>query len=776
MVTVLLALLIAATPASPTPPPQPSGGSQSQVTKDLAQAQAQALIGHNELHLGRLSDAQANCDSALKLDPANETAKDCLNWVALMLIDQDLNSADAKLLSNEKSAAITIASKWTRDGAPDDRRIRAWNILTRSRSLSLRERYVAIVPLWLRELIVTAVILAGSALLLLIVRKMWREWKRAEWYGRTNWSMLPLKELPAADSQTGIATDAILDALSRLGHELQRELWQPKLLLLRPTPPANYEPAIITDFLSQSLNPVALAPGADDLQFEWKLHDIQLDQAVQNLQIKTTAGIDIGSVARLMRSIFNWINAGAPTISGVAQTDPNKGVSIHLAARGGRITSVAVTASTDFAPGTDPTLLSAERVALKFLFRMHYPGMTNDQIDGYSALRQGACQFSQYSGTVPGAGDDAKTRTSSLAHAAFNLGFFRASIPPHCAPVSTSAECTSIAITDDNRQAILLAEGVAHALVGADQDRLSAIDCFRQLEDWPGSPETEILRQQATYNEAIVWRQMGSPKRCVLMLTELLGETAPDLESGKDESSLTELTESQKAELPDPVRFPVRLARLSAFATYDRDEWRVLPPSRAKLLIDDAEKLVLDLDAICHQSGISPHDCRLAKYMYVEALRAIGHVELLRVITGPAANLYEGNRPTGLKKATLADEASAALHRAVGWMRTSEQLAPSCDLFCDLAEAYLLLKDFAKAEGYARHATLESNPYYERAYYIATESFFLQSTDDAKALAKKYAEDFKGTVKLDEFKLVRADLGIQESTPANSSPQTSTQA
>jgi hypothetical protein len=121
----------------------------SQEARD--QAQAMATIGHNELHLARLSDAEANCDSALKLDPANETAKDCLNWVALMLIDQDLNNADTKLLSGERPSAIALASKWARAGTGTERRERAWAILNKARSETLHDRHISIVPAWLRD-------------------------------------------------------------------------------------------------------------------------------------------------------------------------------------------------------------------------------------------------------------------------------------------------------------------------------------------------------------------------------------------------------------------------------------------------------------------------------------------------------------------------------------------------------------------------------------------------------------------------------------------------
>jgi tetratricopeptide (TPR) repeat protein len=729
------------------------------------QAETQAIIGHNQLHLGRLSDAQANCDASLKLDPSNDIARDCLDWVAVMLIDQDLNNAEAKLLSGDNREATILASKYINGGASSKQRERAWNIISRSRSKSFRDKYVAVVPVWLREFFLTLVFIVGLCLMLLTARKILQRWERGKWYGvlgKTKWSMLPLKELPGPDLGTGIATDELLDALARVGHELTRDTWQPKLLLLKPTPPANYEPALITDFLSAEMNPLVLVPAAGDLRLEWQLHQIQLDQAVQNLQLKTATGIDIGSVARFLRSIVDWMNAGAPRISGVAQTSADNSVSIHLAASGGPTQLVAVTASTSAAPGIDPTHLSAERAALKFLFRMRYPFMTNDEIDGFSALRQGACQFAQFAGTVPGTGNDAQSRRSILAKAAFNFGFFRASIPPRCGPTPPSKRCVSLNLTDDIRQAILLAEGVTHALIGGESDQMLAIDCFRQLEDWPGSTKTVALRQQATYNEAVVWRQWGAPGRCVLMLTELLGERAPDTVEAKNDEVIG--MQSSKP-LPDAIRFPVRLARLAAFATYSRDQWQALPSLRSQLLIDDAKELINDLcSLLAKPKDISAHDYRFLNYMHVEALRGIGHVELLRVITGPASTLYEDNRPIGLKKGSASNEAREGLHRAINWMLKCEQVAPTCDLFCDLAEAYLLLKDFTRAQGYARHATLESNPsnpYYERAYYIAAESFFLDDSeqcDKSKILANKYVNDYKGTVTLAEFKSLRADL------------------
>jgi hypothetical protein len=96
-----------------------------------------------------------------------------------------------------------------------------------------------------------------------------------------------------------------------------------------------------------------------------------------------------------------------------------------------------------------------------------------------------------------------------------------------------------------------------------------------------------------------------------------------------------------------------------------------------------------------------------------------------------------------------------------------------------LAEAFLLLKNFTAAEGYARHATLERDPSdkredsqsYERAYYLAAESFYLENTENSLALARKYALDFKGMVQLEEFKAVRADLGIIDGQAAKAAAQ-----
>jgi hypothetical protein len=152
---------------------------------------------------------------------------------------------------------------------------------------------------------------------------------------------------------------------------------------------------------------------------------------------------------------------------------------------------------------------------------------------------------------------------------------------------------------------------------------------------------------------------------------------------------------------------------------------------RANLLIDDGEQLVKDLND--HRGEAQTHDERLAQYMYVEALRALGHVELMRVVTGPAKDLYRDGRPTGLAETMLNDEGRAMVERAIESMLKCAQMAPSCALYSDLAEAYLLYGDLEAAEGYARHATLRANNEDERAPYLAAEICLLRGKkDDAR--------------------------------------------
>jgi hypothetical protein len=657
---------------------------------------------------------------------------------------------------------------------------------------------------------------------------------------------LPLRVLSeSTDGQK--ATDALLDALTRLGDELRRELPAPDLLLLRPTQAANHEPALIRVFLDHTPLPgLALFPGMTELQSEWKLHEVRLDEAVQNLQLKAAGNIDVGSVVRFLMAIGKWITSDAPTITGsvekrMAATDaattttiepqaqadqsPNaktptpETISIHIAARGNGVKSVSITTTSELRPGIDCVQLAAERAAFKFLIRMKHPEITNGEVNGLAALRQGATLFHEFAGTIPGEGKAATTRSSSLGLAAQNFGFFRSSIPVEDEPPQSYASCKlpapaspvafsepgpsasgrnetktpparvpSTTVLGKDRQAILLAEGVAHALAGGESAQHSAIACFRQLREWPGCPDNLSLRQQATYNEAVVRRSLGYYGQCVLTLTELLGDWTP----GNDECAPAMARKAVvKPSIGKPIRFAARSARLAAFAQYTLQDWVTLPECRADMLIADAKLLLTDLEKLLQDESLQPHNREIAKYMHTEALRAFGHVELRRAIKGPAARFFdkETNRPTGLLKDQLNpndeddNDCIERLKQAIDRMHECEQISPSCGLFCDLAESHLLLKNFELAQAYGRHSTLQASPSantasricadlaadpdYERAFYVAAESFLLADND---LRAKDYAERFPGTPKLEEFKALLAYLRTPQSSEAKTPP------
>jgi hypothetical protein len=83
-------------------------------------------------------------------------------------------------------------------------------------------------------------------------------------------------------------------------------------------------------------------------------------------------------------------------------------------------------------------------------------------------------------------------------------------------------------------------------------------------------------------------------------------------------------------------------------------------------------------------------------------------------------------------------------------------------LYCDLAEAYLLRKDFSKAQGYARHATLTKEGQNEQAYYLMAESLLLDpDCEVARERAMHYIKEFKdkgGTVSLEPFQAICKQL------------------
>ncbi|HEY0795793.1 MAG TPA: hypothetical protein VGD64_08425 [Acidisarcina sp.] len=816
--------------------------------------QFKAWYGEYQLSWARASDAQKECNEALAVDPANKTAIRCLNEAAQMAVDDQLNQADKLLLQHKPEEAAVLAAAVAYSPAPAAQVKRANLILRKAHAWSVDKVWRAL-PDWIRPIVDALIFIGVVTLVVRLFRWLGVKARIYKFLGRkTVWRLLPLRDLAeCADAER--ATDGLLDSMARLGEELKRPPWRPTLLLLRPTPPADYEPAVISDFLSDGSElRIALAPEIPTLRTQWNYHEVRLDDAIQNLQLKAGANIDLGALLRFLMALGKWISAGKPTISGTVEngsvavntlpgpenqpaTGSNpvpgaKSIAIHLAARGIQVPTISITTSSDLQPGIDCVQLAAERAAFKFLIRMQYPQMTNDEVNGHAALRQAASLFTEFAGTVPDGGPAAATRTSSLKSAARNFAFFRSSIPVQpavpdqtspipqditpaaspqqvtnsvpptvassqstidgrrnaqlAAPDKTSptikkpASTHTIHISDDVRQGALLAEGTALALTNDPSARNAAISCFRQLQEWPGSYLTLTLRQQAAYNEAIVRCSMGFYGQCVLMLTELLGDYTPAAD-GEDTEPLTE--ESKLRNLPDALQFAARLARLSAFAQYTREDWVILPKDRAKLLLDDGIQLVTDLEDLNSKTLSCVHDYRMARYMTTQAKRAAGHVTLQNVIQNAPEGFYDKNNRPDLT-VVLDSTMDGDLERSTKWMCEGEDWSPTMALYCDIAESYLLRGKFPGAQAYARHATLqagppatpassqpgpapsvapdpcaETDPCVERAFYLATESWYL---DKKAAMAIKYAQRYTAPVQLEEFKALRTALGMNQ--------------
>jgi len=293
--------------------------------------------------------------------------------------------------------------------------------------------------------------------------------------------------------------------------------------------------------------------------------------------------------------------------------------------------------------------------------------------------------------------------------------------------------------------------------VGDGEGLNAAIVCFRELQDWPGFDETNPLRRQAAYNEAVVWRLKGSsPQSVVRMLTELIGDYSPDIDrpSSATRTSCPDSTVVEK----DPILIAAGLARLAAFAQYEPDDWAGLPQVRIDFLMDKATGLVQALSRISDTIKLSEHEQRVRQYIKQEALRAIGHVEVFRLVRGPAgAQLYDQDHRPDTNKSLGVDDRKRLI-QATEWLVEAARVLPTPTLYCDLADACLLLKDFKLASEYARHATLR-NDVAERALYLASESCLLEGSERYRAFAMKYAAQCR-TPQFPEFIALRKQLNI----------------
>jgi hypothetical protein len=79
------------------------------------------------------------------------------------------------------------------------------------------------------------------------------------------------------------------------------------------------------------------------------------------------------------------------------------------------------------------------------------------------------------------------------------------------------------------------------------------------------------------------------------------------------------------------------------------------------------------------------------------------------------------------------------------------------------------LPKFPSRPAQSQSATAAPDPETERAFYLASESWFLGGD---KATALKYAQRYTAPVLLDEFKALRAALGMDRQNPPSTTSNT----
>jgi hypothetical protein len=159
-----------------------------------------------------------------------------------MTVDEQLNHADNLILDGKRAEAATIAANLVNSPATPDQKSRAKQFLRKAQPSMFAKAWVA-TPDWIRQVVITLLLILGFTLVVRLVRRIWVATRANKRFRRkSTWNLLPLKELPGSTDGEK-ATDGLLDAIARLGDELNRDPWEPRLLLLRPTPPATYEPA-----------------------------------------------------------------------------------------------------------------------------------------------------------------------------------------------------------------------------------------------------------------------------------------------------------------------------------------------------------------------------------------------------------------------------------------------------------------------------------------------------------------------------------------------------
>jgi hypothetical protein len=725
-------------------PPEPAPATAAQL----------AAIAHLLLADGALSEAKKYCDEAGTRDRTDRDAVRCVRAIAereramaealqRAKVDAHLEEATARVQGVDDKALTPLTSaRGSATTSHDfDRVATAIRELPRdatSRAAAFADRFTLA---WVIDLFVAVALVLGGYGLLVLARLGRRRWRgltwRHEWGNQrrglqTQWRLAPIED----KAEIGI-NGLVLDALARMRKELESDVPIPTLLPLRPVKGEPYESDVWKDFRVKPPRTIGSIHANMAVTLDQNRFDIA--DAVAQLQLKV-AGVEVGSIARFLRSIAQWFDLGVPTISGsMVKVDLTGGiteVTVRLTRCAYGLPSLTATASTQHTNPVEAARLAAERVAFKLLYLFAEPGCDGPTVDGLAARRQGLALLQRFVTTGEDAG---AARKEALEKAVHNLRFARGT------PIARGAIACELH----------LFEGIAEGLLGNSR---AAIELFRTVQELadPKNQEELLFRLQAIYNHAVLEQRAATAQSpgALARATQLYERVC-------SEAAAVSPSRDAIAGAITTVRFLARFGRVTAAAqraaaegTLDKDEMKEWLRMAHDLLHEVKASSGDDERSVCDVIMLETHKAfATISLRYLVLFRPVCYPPPVRTelvpITAQAAN---GNA-LALIDDTAADEALIARVLASLEFIVQRQV-PDVRLYNLVVLAQLAARNVTAARENAREAIRLGGTSERFFFAVALGALY----DRNELAAKKAADAFAGVKQIRQFKLLTEQL------------------
>lgn len=732
-----------------------------------------ARLGEGFLSVGDSATARKYCEKALEAQLENPEGAACLQRVvAAERIEASLKQEADRTLDAEKLNVVLAEARARIRAGEYDKAIAALSgastaaktpAETRQIAQLLEEAYPTFASRlteratasWVFDVGFAIALLIGVFLALVMVRYVRRRYRAyrtrlGPLEVKANWLLLPIED----KQDLGIHA-LVLEALARMKSELESDVDIPTLLPLRPVRGEPFEPDVWKDFRVDP--PRRIREIQDQLQIQLRQHEIELVDAVQDLQLKV-GGVELGNVARFMRNTWRWFNVGVPTIAGTAavaeSADGEKEVTIRLTRSADGMDFATVLASTSHRTAGEAARLAAERVAYKLLYRFARPECSAAEVDALAARRQGIDLLQRFVTSGEAAGE---LRRIGLEKAVFNLRFARMTLPNRESDGSHGAR--SLESSQDVVCELHLFEAIGQTLLG---DRKSALELLRTLEDLAqnSKPQHRPLRLQAYYNHAVLEQRTAheqpegaraSLASAIQLYKRVIDES--DAPGSKDDQPLL-----------NTIRFLAQFGYVVAASQYCFNRRDMMDPDELGNWLAVAGELLNTIE----NPSTKPReggDERVSEVIKLEANRAYA-VLALRYLDDFGRTAF--SLPTRASVVTRAaagapsDALRQKLEQAIRSLGLVERHNGELTVYRQLVLAQLFAQDVAAARRFALRAIrLGASPEGdELVFYAATLGAWIGGNP---VEAKHLCEQYRGAKTIPEFIAMELDLRQQQS-------------